>query len=220
MSPGKYIITFLRCVKKKKCYTALHMRLIDRFRMLWPWVLVQGEKKYEKCSQNSCHESNSTIACCILHAGETNLLWAMAVWFWKYYDCLNITYNSYSPTAQPLIKRFKMVGEMKTRELALDVLVADIWGGDQWDKHKDSECQSLHLKDWRYKCDHWWPPTLPFKKVSLSPCTANVWICSAPASEMTSICICLKAPVVKATEWCRINIKNSDLFDLQKVELQ
>lgn len=44
-------------------------------------------------------------------------------------DCLNITYDSYSPTAHPLIKRFKMVGEMKTRELALDVLVADIWEG-------------------------------------------------------------------------------------------
>lgn len=39
---------------------------------------------------------------------------------------------------------------MKTRELALDVLVADIWGeggGDQWDKHKGAECQSLHLED-------------------------------------------------------------------------
>lgn len=34
MSLGKYIITFLRCVEKKKRYTALHMRLIDTFRML------------------------------------------------------------------------------------------------------------------------------------------------------------------------------------------
>lgn len=117
-------------------------------------VSVREEKKYEKCSQNSCHESNNTMVRCILHAGETNLLWAMAVWFWKYYDCLNITYDSYSPNAQPLIKRFKMVGEMKTRELALDVLVADIWGGNVkvyiW-KIEDinlmtGDCQRFHLK--------------------------------------------------------------------------
>lgn len=126
--------------------------------------------KKEKCSQNVYHESNTTTVCCILHAGETKRLWAMAVWFWEYYDCLNITYNSYSPNAQPLIQRFKMVGRMKTGELALDVLVADILGGgNQWDKHKGSECQSLHLKAWRYKFDHCWLPTLPFKKVSLSP---------------------------------------------------
>lgn len=215
MSLGKYIITFLRCVEKKKRYTALHMRLIDTFRMLTVVALsvsAREEKIWEILTKFmpwvKQHNSMLHFSC-----WGNKLLWAMAVWFWKYYDCLNITYDSYSPTAHPLIKRFKMVGEMKTRELALDVLVADIWeGGDQWDQHKGSECQSLHLKDWRYKFDRWWPPALPFKKVSLSLCTANVWICSAPASEMTFICICLKALVVNATEWCRINIKKTRTF--------
>lgn len=195
-------------------HTALHMRLIDAFRMLTVVALsvgVRGGKNMRNAHKMQT-ESNNTTARCVLQAEETNLLWAMNVWFWKYYDCLNITYNLYSPNGQPFIKSFKMVGRMKTGELVLDVMVADIWGGGQWDKHKGSECQSLCLKDWRYKCDHWWLPTLPFKKVSLSlVCWKCPDLCSAPASEMTFICICLKAVVVKATEWCPIHIKIKNL---------
>lgn len=144
----------------------------------------------------------------------------MTVWFWKCYHRLNITYNLYSPNAQPLNRRFTGWRVADDDQGISSRRVGGWYLSDGWDKHKvlnvkvhikrtedtnliTGDCLLFHLKRSFVAPVHW----------------KGLDLCSAPASEMTFICICLKAGC-ESHRLMPDYHKNSNLLDLQEVKLQ